>query len=630
MQKKFVFKHFSQVPAQKGQVLIFYALMLPLLFLFVGVVGDFGWLYFNQSRLQNAADAAVVAGARELIEKDQALSDYTYTTFVANSEEGFLKLVKDNIVISKRSTAVGDEVAQTYVIKNLSNNGSMVDSWNGNAEVNFSSKLYGSDEKDHEALYYTVTLSEKVNHIFGIMNTFGFGDLKTKATAVAKISYVAARVPTYIENDTVEYVHGPSLYEQMKAKEELETYPNWDYIADYYSDPIRLKNFPAKVANKNKAADARSVLTAGINYDQNNANIRTETSTLHGIGFQGNYAGHLVELPTVNQFLLDDLFVDFRADITFHFSSDWDLGYQIPGALQYKWNYGDSAPNDEHYTYRVHSMINVDKIYPVRKDKDAPDPLFIRIESEPVNSEYYYSSTVRQLIINVNVANTDEDSDRPMLFFYEAPIKLSASSSVRNSLPVILNLNADFRGVLFAPQSPVVVNGNGHNFEGFVVGEKYLHLKTRNDYTEINYDNKTYYVESSDMRTWWVSDNDVSFLYKNAWYFVDKNNLYSEVTQEEKENTNTYRQVYPMIVDSKGNVQFTEEFSANVDLAEGAKPNDPDWKYGDDKTFFGNPFNLASTTYNSFLQVKLVDYTYLDGGSSADNMFTTARSKHID
>ena len=47
---------------QRGQALVLYALMIPLLILFVGVGIDLGWYYLNVSRLQNAADAAVLAG----------------------------------------------------------------------------------------------------------------------------------------------------------------------------------------------------------------------------------------------------------------------------------------------------------------------------------------------------------------------------------------------------------------------------------------------------------------------------------------------------------------------------------------------------------------------------------------
>lgn len=54
---------------QSGQTLIFFALLIPLMFIFAGAVIDLGWYYMNVSRLQNAADAAVLAGAKSLLEE---------------------------------------------------------------------------------------------------------------------------------------------------------------------------------------------------------------------------------------------------------------------------------------------------------------------------------------------------------------------------------------------------------------------------------------------------------------------------------------------------------------------------------------------------------------------------------
>ena len=52
---------------QRGQALVLFALLIPILILFAGVGLDLGWYYLNVSRLQNAADAAALAGARTII-----------------------------------------------------------------------------------------------------------------------------------------------------------------------------------------------------------------------------------------------------------------------------------------------------------------------------------------------------------------------------------------------------------------------------------------------------------------------------------------------------------------------------------------------------------------------------------
>lgn len=56
--------------AQKGAFLVFAALLLPFLFIFAGFVVDFGYAWAYKSKLQNAADAAALAGASHFANGD--------------------------------------------------------------------------------------------------------------------------------------------------------------------------------------------------------------------------------------------------------------------------------------------------------------------------------------------------------------------------------------------------------------------------------------------------------------------------------------------------------------------------------------------------------------------------------
>lgn len=56
--------------AQKGAFLAFAALLLPFLFIFAGFVVDFGYAWAYKSKLQNAADAAALAGASHFANGD--------------------------------------------------------------------------------------------------------------------------------------------------------------------------------------------------------------------------------------------------------------------------------------------------------------------------------------------------------------------------------------------------------------------------------------------------------------------------------------------------------------------------------------------------------------------------------
>ena len=73
---------------QRGQLVLLYAFLIPLLFLFVGVTFDLSWYYLNVSRMQNAADAAVIAGAKTLLDDEQSLSDFNAITFINGFDGG--------------------------------------------------------------------------------------------------------------------------------------------------------------------------------------------------------------------------------------------------------------------------------------------------------------------------------------------------------------------------------------------------------------------------------------------------------------------------------------------------------------------------------------------------------------
>jgi len=87
--------------------------MIPVMMLFVGLALDLGWYYLNVSRLQNAADAAALAGAKALMTQDENFSEFKYTWLTDNYSGD-----KDTTT----DTAIGDAAAQEYANKNLSGN----------------------------------------------------------------------------------------------------------------------------------------------------------------------------------------------------------------------------------------------------------------------------------------------------------------------------------------------------------------------------------------------------------------------------------------------------------------------------------------------------------------------------
>lgn len=166
--------------------------------------------------------------------------------------------------------------------------------------------------------------------------------------------------------------------------------------------------------------------------------------------------------------------------IDFHQTDRAELG--VPGSEQ--WNKLPGVNNGHYYgnIRRTHSLFNLNTTYAKRKGYND-DPLYCRIEAEPYISE---DTPIRQIVININVSNLADDC-RPLFFFYDGPDARTKQSNdgsgqpilkPEEAQPVILNLNADFKGVLFMPNIPVVINGNGHVFEGFIIAKEYRYLDT--------------------------------------------------------------------------------------------------------------------------------------------------------
>lgn len=132
---------------QKGQILVFTAVLLPLLIAACGFTVDFGNMYMHKSRLQNAADAAAIAGA------------YAYRDYGDTPE--------------KHKNA--DDFAEFSLYDNIANATDL-------------ERIYQARIADDGNTYYRVLLTEEVPVYF--LRLFNVGDtVNVSADAVASISY---------------------------------------------------------------------------------------------------------------------------------------------------------------------------------------------------------------------------------------------------------------------------------------------------------------------------------------------------------------------------------------------------------------------------------------------------------
>ncbi|MBD3878112.1 MAG: Tad domain-containing protein [Quinella sp. 1Q5] len=560
---------------RRGQVAVFYALMIPVFF-FVGGVGlDLGWYYLNVSRLQNAADAAVLVGANDLVERekinnvDNPLFKYKIKLVNKYPADKFATDEEGNPLIN---TLPSDKVAREYAMKNLAASdliyappkffsvaqAATVEPFKdgytrGNPEVKMTTRLYQYGED----YYYVLHLTEDIHHFF-----IGFlPDMEAPVVAVAKLqgqTIIFDANGGYFENkDTTEehspidwtkdftsYEKGKPLHDPKSDKEKVLFKGYWTTRADVndlpegtqvptYKDGLPLTEIFTKATASNQHDDILMDFlrgkTGSITFYAiwqgtpfNNKTLWEQMQYLIAKNVYNDYwyaaKNKYGENPYQNSFTylakydVNGEVAYYTENIDLSTKDKWDAKRNIGESTHYYIDFyqsdrselklGDGvSKNDYGNIRRTHSLFNVDIAYPVRtvngKKIYGEDPLYCRIEAEPYESEKTY---IRQMVINVNVDNTDDDK-RPLFFFYDGPDGRTAQQtgggehqSNRDlkpdmAKPVILNLNADFKGVLWMPDIPVVINGNGHKFEGFIIAKEFRYLDTTQG-TQVEYSTK--------------------------------------------------------------------------------------------------------------------------------------------
>ncbi len=153
--------HIKRKNNQKGAILLVTALLL---FLFLGCcafVVDLGIYWFSTSAIQNAADAAALAGANEyaVVLKKKYGSDN----------------VPFNKVWDKEAKEKADEIADEYIKKNIASLRGSYSTYKRRSE--------GANEK----LYYRVVIKDEVPLFF--MQIFGLKTEESYASAIAIVPY---------------------------------------------------------------------------------------------------------------------------------------------------------------------------------------------------------------------------------------------------------------------------------------------------------------------------------------------------------------------------------------------------------------------------------------------------------
>lgn len=538
---------------EKGYVLVFFGLALLILLPCVGLAVDFGRAYLHKSYLQNAADAAALAGvAGVAAEKTHEGNPLAQPNGDGSEDRKYrrVRLIPDFPVdyqdASSEELKTADEAANPLLRENTKNapdsDGAQLDLTNKSENLQTALKVSDKD------FYYNVEIREAVQFLF------------------AQVLIPESLLPHW----TIRVVACATTAEPLGSLDPGETggtttgnNPSEANLFDQMNEILTgqtPKNFYALPGNGVQEKRQYREGSVGIYYrlDENGNPTRTEYF----------YPG--TEMPdekTVDKnALLDEngrplnpnsarldqryLFIDFKPDVSLSgrkLPDGWDLD-SIPPDLSYANLRFDGMKNSWAYdtrtqenvsdarwgvipeimkrvlgveddgspaalearekvmallNTRIESIISFDRLYEVRGTKEqlealgdqavknideevaTDDPLLIRIESEEFN-EGAVTNSVRKITIDINPAAGTTDTlltknpdgsyrYRPLVFFYEGPI------GNRESQTLTLNLDSDFRGAIFAPNSRVCITGNNHTMKGFIIAKEFAYLDENGD-----------------------------------------------------------------------------------------------------------------------------------------------------
>lgn len=518
----------------------------------------------------------------------------------------------------KESLKAGRYFVEQYARKNLSDaeaaelsvedvdSVSAIDGWSVSAN-NDDKKVHGTIElKYKEAdgindvyghLYYVVHLREKIRHFF-LPGWFDDMDAPVKAVVLLRPRY-------------------KGLIEPMEELERTMVVANWEYANKYKgADDVYSGKWNHYMAGTSSDRMA-------VKYENNNP-YRTESvgvKTVKRSGDNGSdgqstgaNGGKFYGVKEV-----DSLNLDFQAEVRVKgalFTTDWDLGMEIPNFDNYSQTSNDSWGVGNGDDKRILYNVEFNEAFPTRDNKKQVDPLWIRIESDPIipqknikNENVTVYNSVRQITLNFNTDNSAIGGSgdnkyythRPYVIFYTGPenidnVKDSNGVLIRHSQPVVLNLNADLNAIIYMPNSPVIINGNNKKWRGFIIAKCFLKSVTREDMLSLagfkRYDGFNA-LENFSGGYSELTDGYGNTVYVMANKLLDKSNIITpreEYTEKVDDGTISYYKKVPERILLKYTKADHEQYAVT----------DADGKHNEAKTFAAYVNATYKETFKAF------------------------------
>ena len=401
---------------QKGQILVFTAVLLPLLIAACGFTVDFGNMYMHKSRLQNAADAAAIAGG-------YAFRDN-----------------KENIDYHPKADNASKESAKSN-LTNFDNIGRLCQARVDKAGV----------------IYYRVELSESVPVYF--LSFFGVGDSTTvTAESFAQIAYTGGSSSGSLFDNLFSY--GSGGFRSINASQNPDN-PSISQILD-------ASFYQGQIVGMGADAD----MTKNYRHELLNLNAKTHyqngsfTSMQDAINYSNAHPDDTMivtpeqDLNTSLDYKLAEILGNAKADLAKNkliWTNENNIGnikaQVMSKDIDYIYNPTTYAP--EYGPGNTEFKIN-DYIPANGADKDTP--LFVVVDP-PKNPWYDGEGCYGTHKLTLQGYNMPADS-RPIVYVYTGTGTINIEAN-----------NSTFYGAIYAPYANIHMNDQGLTFHGSILSK---------------------------------------------------------------------------------------------------------------------------------------------------------------
>lgn len=435
---------------EKGAIIVFTALLLPFMMICVGLAFDLGNLYVHKTRLQNAADAAALAGARAYAASGETNSPDTVTSHPA-----------------------ADAEAREYVKSNAEEN-----NLNNDVITTCRAKANNSDET---RIYYRVDLEEEVPFYFlRILGTERFEKQTVKADSVAVIMAAV----------TYEEEKGNELFIVRHNLNIVNSIDNPDTVnkADYVGTPLaRAATFNGSITYtdgsgknpKNASGYSDYKITHSTQQGELEYFFTTKAKTEGKTLWQATHDVNGNEIEGKgNEYATRDSFADYDMSalgastktllgLQDYSARNWENWDSYKSNFKTKADFGSGITSSDlsNSVAITADMANGDGNIALTIDGSVGDS-----DSDPIY--VYFDESIYQINFNVNSSN-----NRPIVVCYMGT----------GNMHINFNNGSTFTGVIYAPnitsqEGCLINNNNNSHFVGSIIAN-YMYIAGGGDYT---------------------------------------------------------------------------------------------------------------------------------------------------